>query len=132
MSVFDVLGTVGKLALPSFLKFWACGKPSLGSSNMVPRTEAAEAFLARRRAFFRSRFQLERGKSWRSESCRSCLNMSSFLHTWACGSHYSESEKIFARARHPRGGKCEISCIVIFLPSVFARTVDVVPDVGFW
>ena len=30
--------------LPSPLKFWTCGKPSLGSSDMVPQTEAAGAF----------------------------------------------------------------------------------------
>uniref|UniRef100_A0A2N9GKP3 Uncharacterized protein n=1 Tax=Fagus sylvatica TaxID=28930 RepID=A0A2N9GKP3_FAGSY len=38
--VFNVLGTVGKLALPFPLKFWTCGKPSLGSRDMVPRTGA--------------------------------------------------------------------------------------------
>jgi hypothetical protein len=88
-------------------------------------------FLARRRAIFRSRFRLDRGKSWRSESCTPCLNMSSFLKLWACGSHFSESERIFARARHPRGENYEIFSIVLFLPSVFARMVDVAPDVGF-
>ena len=57
--------------------------------------------------------------------------MSSFLRTWACGSYCSESDRIFARAQHPRGVKCEISSIVLFLPSVFTHMVDVAPDVGF-
>jgi hypothetical protein len=88
-------------------------------------------FLVHRRAFFRSRFQLDRGKSWRSESCTPCLNMSSFLRTRACGSNRCEMERIFARARHPPGGNNEIFSIVLFLPTVFARMIDVAPNVKF-
>jgi hypothetical protein len=44
MSDFDVLGTVGKLALPTFARFQIRGNPSLGSRDMVPRPGAAECF----------------------------------------------------------------------------------------
>uniref|UniRef100_A0A2N9IJL6 Uncharacterized protein n=1 Tax=Fagus sylvatica TaxID=28930 RepID=A0A2N9IJL6_FAGSY len=98
---------------------------------MVPRTEATRVFLARRRAIFRSRFRLDRGKSQRSESCTPCMNVSSFLKFWTCGSNRSDSERIRVRAQHPREENCEIFSIVLFLPSVFARMVDVTPDVGF-
>ena len=131
MSVFEVLGTVRNLALPSFLKFWTCGKPSLGKKDTVPRTEVIRVFLAHRRAIFRSRFRLDRGKSWRFESCTPCLNMSSFSKSWFRGSHFSESKRICARARHPRGENYEIFSIVLFHSSVFTRMVDMVPDVGF-
>ena len=88
-------------------------------------------FLVHRRAFFRSRFRLDRGKSWRSESCTPSLNMSSFLRTRACGSNRCETERIFARARHPPVGNNEIFNIILFLLSVFARMIDVTPDVRF-
>jgi hypothetical protein len=42
-----------------------------------------------------------------------------------------ESGRLCARARHPPGGNYEIFSIVLFLLSVFARTVDVVPDIRF-
>uniref|UniRef100_A0A2N9H139 Aminotransferase-like plant mobile domain-containing protein n=1 Tax=Fagus sylvatica TaxID=28930 RepID=A0A2N9H139_FAGSY len=53
---FDVLGTVGKLALPTFARFRVCGNPSLdlyrpcteaslGSQDMILRTEAVGMFL---------------------------------------------------------------------------------------
>ena len=117
--------------LPSSLKFWTCEKPSSGSRDMVPRTETTGVFLVRWRAFFQSRFRLDWGKSWRSEGCTSFLNMSFFLRIWARGSTRSESERFYAQARHPRGENYEIFSIVLFLPSVFARMVDVAPDVGF-
>ena len=88
-------------------------------------------FLARRRAIFRLRFRLDRGKSWRFESCTVCLNVSSFLRLWACGSTRCELERLCARARHHRGGNYEIFNIVLFHSSVFTRMVDVVPDVIF-
>ena len=59
ISDLDVLGTVGKLALPSFSRFWIHGKLSQGWRDMVPRTEATRVFQVRRRTFFRSRFQLD-------------------------------------------------------------------------
>jgi hypothetical protein len=40
MLVFDDLGILGKLAIPSFLKFWTCEKSSLGLRDTAPRTEA--------------------------------------------------------------------------------------------
>jgi hypothetical protein len=98
---------------------------------MLPRTEATKVFLVRRKAFFRSRFRLDRGKSWRSKSCTPCLNMSSFLRTPACGSNRCETEIFFARARHPPGGNNEIFSIVLFLSSVFAHVIDIAPDVRF-
>uniref|UniRef100_A0A2N9GHT9 Uncharacterized protein n=1 Tax=Fagus sylvatica TaxID=28930 RepID=A0A2N9GHT9_FAGSY len=62
MSDFDVLGTVGKLALPTFARFWICGNPSLGLRDTDPRTEAAGVFLVRLRTVFRSGFRLRPGK----------------------------------------------------------------------
>ena len=98
---------------------------------MVPQTEATGVFLARRKAIFWSRFRLDRGKFRRSESCTPCMNVSSFLKFWTCKSNRSESERIRVQGQHPRGENCGIFNIVLFLPSVFARTVDVALDVGF-
>uniref|UniRef100_A0A2N9HN67 Uncharacterized protein n=1 Tax=Fagus sylvatica TaxID=28930 RepID=A0A2N9HN67_FAGSY len=63
MSDFDVLGTVGKLALPTFCKVpgfaeiraWTC-------EIWLPRTEATGVFLVRLRAVFRSGFRLDPDK----------------------------------------------------------------------
>uniref|UniRef100_A0A2N9G8M1 Uncharacterized protein n=1 Tax=Fagus sylvatica TaxID=28930 RepID=A0A2N9G8M1_FAGSY len=59
---FDVLGTVGKLALPTFARFRICGNPSLDLRDMAPRTEATGVFLVRLRAVFRSGFRLDPDK----------------------------------------------------------------------
>ena len=98
---------------------------------MVPRTEATRLFLVCRRVFFRSRFRLDQGKSWWSESSTLCLNMSSFLRTRARRSNRCESERIFAQAQHRRGENYKIFSIALFNQSVFVRVVEVAPDVGF-
>ena len=102
MSDFDVLGTVGKLALPTFARFQIRGNPSLGSWDMVPRTEATGVFLVHRRAFFQSGFWLDSVKSRRSESCKSCTRVSSFQRTWARGSTCCEPGRLCAQARQRR------------------------------
>jgi hypothetical protein len=88
-------------------------------------------FLVHRRTFFRSRFRLDRGKYWRFESCTPCMNVSSFLCTQARGSTRCESGRLCAQARRRQGENYEIFSIVLFHLTVFARVIDVVPDVGF-
>ena len=114
-----------------FLKVLDLQETELGLERYDLANRGHRRFLARRRAIFRSRFQLDQENSWRSESCTPCLNMSSFLRTQAYGSNRCETERIFARAQHPPGGSYEIFSIVLFLPSVFEHMVDVAPDVGF-
>uniref|UniRef100_A0A2N9FBL8 Uncharacterized protein n=1 Tax=Fagus sylvatica TaxID=28930 RepID=A0A2N9FBL8_FAGSY len=128
---FDVLGTVGKLVFPSFLRYWTCGESSLGSRDMVPRTGATGVFLVRRRAIFRLRFRLDRGKSWRSESSTLCMNASSFQRAWTCGSTCCESGRLCAQAWQRRGKRSGIFSIALFRQPVFACAVDVAPHVGF-
>jgi hypothetical protein len=131
MSDFDVLGTVGKLALPTFARFRIRGNPSLGSRDMVPRTEAAGVFLVRLRTFFRSGFRLDPGKSWRSESSTSCMNVSSFQRARACGSTCCESGRLCAQAWQRRWESSGIFSTALFRRPVFVCVVDVAPDIGF-
>jgi hypothetical protein len=98
---------------------------------MVPRTGAVGVFLVRWRTFFRSRFRLDRGKSWRSESSTLCMNASSFQRVRACGSTCCESRRLCAQAWQRRGKKSGIFSIALFRRPVFACVVDAAPDVGF-
>ena len=100
--------------------------------DTASRTGAIGVFLLTGRLFFRSRFRPHRGRSWRSESFKSCLNVSSFLKFWTCRSNCSEQGRICVQRRPYHEENCEIFNMVSFLPSVFARMVDVAPDVGFW
>jgi hypothetical protein len=98
---------------------------------MVPRIEVAGVFLVHRRAFFRRRFRLDRGKPWRSESSTLCMNVSSFQRARACGSTCCEPGRLCAQARQCRGKSYEIFSTALFLRPVFVCVVDVAPDVGF-
>jgi hypothetical protein len=131
MSDFDVLGTVGKLALPTFARFRICGNPSLGPRDMVPRTGAAGVFLVRLRTVFRSGFRLDPVKSWRSESSTSCMNVSSFQNARACRSTCCESGRLCAQAWQRRWENSGNFSIALFRRPVFMCLVDVAPDIGF-
>uniref|UniRef100_A0A2N9GC75 Uncharacterized protein n=1 Tax=Fagus sylvatica TaxID=28930 RepID=A0A2N9GC75_FAGSY len=128
---FDVLGTVGKLALPTFARFQICRNPSLGSRDMVPRAEATGVFLVRLRAVFRSGFRLDPVNSWRSESSTSCMNVSSFQRAWARGSTCCESGRLCAQAWQRRWENSGIFSKALFRRPVFTRVVDAAPNVGF-
>ena len=86
------------------------------------------------RAFFRLRFRLDRGKSWRSESCTLCLNVSSFLWFWACGSTRCESRRLCAFCLFfvQEEKRVRFSARVPYFLSVFAHLFDLAPDIGFW
>jgi hypothetical protein len=131
MSDFDVLGTVRKLALPTFARFRIRGNPSLGSRDMVLRTEATGVVLVRLRTVFRSGFWLDPIKSWRSESSTSCMNVSSFQRAWACGSTCCESGRLCAQAWQRRWENSRNFSTALFRRPVFTRVVDVTPDIGF-
>ena len=51
-TIFDNLIVVGKLAIPSLLKFRTCENLSLGLGGTVPRTGAAGVFFLVGRLFF--------------------------------------------------------------------------------
>jgi hypothetical protein len=131
MSDFDVLGTVGKLALPTFARFWICRNPSLGSRDMVPRTEATGVFLVRLRTVFRSGFRLDPVKSWRSESSTSCMSVSSFQRARACESTCCESGRLCAQAWQRQWENSGYFSTALFRQPVFTRVVDVAPGIGF-
>uniref|UniRef100_A0A2N9IYW8 Uncharacterized protein n=1 Tax=Fagus sylvatica TaxID=28930 RepID=A0A2N9IYW8_FAGSY len=88
-----------------------------------------ECFLVHRRAFFRRRFWLDRGKPWRSESSTPCMNVSSFQRAQAHGSTCCEPGRVCAQARQRRWKSYENFSTTLFRRPVFARVVDVAPDV---
>ena len=131
MSDFDVLGTDGKLALPTFARFRIRGNPSLGLCDMAPRIEATGVFLVRLRVVFRSGFRLDPVKSRRSESSLPCMNVSSFQRTQACRSTCCESGRLCAQAWQHRWENSGVFSKTLFRWPVFTRVVDVALDVGF-
>ena len=130
MSDFDVLGTDGKLALPTFARFRIRGNSSLDLRDMAPRTEATRVFLVCLRAVFRPGFRLAPVNSWRSESSTPCMNVSSFQRTWPCGSTRCESERLCVQARQRRRDSYENFSTSLFHRPIFVDMVDGVPDVG--
>uniref|UniRef100_A0A2N9GT61 Uncharacterized protein n=1 Tax=Fagus sylvatica TaxID=28930 RepID=A0A2N9GT61_FAGSY len=95
------------------------------------KTQATGVFLVRLRAVFRSGFRLDPIKSWRSESSTSCMSVSSFQRTRACGSTCCESGRLCAQAWQRRWESSGNFSTALFRQPVFTRMVDIAPDVGF-
>uniref|UniRef100_A0A2N9I5F5 Uncharacterized protein n=1 Tax=Fagus sylvatica TaxID=28930 RepID=A0A2N9I5F5_FAGSY len=95
------------------------------------KTQATGVFLVRLRAVFRSGFRLDPIKSWRSESSTSCMSVSSFQRTRACGSTCCESGRLCAQAWQRRWENSGNFSTALFRQPVFTRMVDIAPDVGF-
>uniref|UniRef100_A0A2N9E3X9 Uncharacterized protein n=1 Tax=Fagus sylvatica TaxID=28930 RepID=A0A2N9E3X9_FAGSY len=129
--IFDVLGTVGKLALPNFARFRIRGNPSLGSRDMVPRTEAAGVFLVRLRTVFRSGFRLDPVKFLAIREFHVVHECVFFPTCPGLRINLLRVRKTLCASVATSVGNSGIFSTALFRRPVFTRVVDVAPDIGF-
>ena len=104
--MFDLAPNVGfrrswyrwKACATLFLKVPSSQETELGLEKYGPANRGRQSVFVHRRTFFQRRFWLDRGKAWRSESCTSCMHVSSFQRTQARGSTRCESGRLCAQA----------------------------------
>uniref|UniRef100_A0A2N9GNH8 Uncharacterized protein n=1 Tax=Fagus sylvatica TaxID=28930 RepID=A0A2N9GNH8_FAGSY len=135
MSDFNVLGTVGKLALPSFCKVPGFrGKSELRTERYGPANRGpVGVFLVRLEGIFPMRIPARPGKVLairEFHTVHECVffpNVPGLAESTCC-----ESGRLCAQAwqRRWRGYK-KLSAQPYFVGPVFTRVVDVAPDVGF-
>uniref|UniRef100_A0A2N9ETK3 Uncharacterized protein n=1 Tax=Fagus sylvatica TaxID=28930 RepID=A0A2N9ETK3_FAGSY len=133
MSDFDVLGTVGKLALPTFARFQICGKSELGLVRYGPANRGHRSvFGPFGGTFFRSGFRLDPVKFLAIREFHVVHECVFFPTCPGFADQLVASQEDSARKRGNVGGKSSgIFSTALFRRPVFTRVVDVAPDVGF-
>uniref|UniRef100_A0A2N9FBS0 Uncharacterized protein n=1 Tax=Fagus sylvatica TaxID=28930 RepID=A0A2N9FBS0_FAGSY len=133
MSDFDVLGTVGKLALPTFCKVPDLRKSELGTCEIWSREQRPPGvFLVRLRTVFRSGFRLDPVKFLAIREFHVVHGMCLLSNAPGLADQLVASQEDSARKRGNVGGKNSGTFSkTLFRRPVFTRVVDVAPDVGF-
>ena len=86
-----------------FLKVPGSQETEFGLEKYGPANRGHQSVFGLSEGIFRSGFRLDLGKSWRSESSTSCMDVSSFQRAQAWGSTCCESGRLCAQARQCRG-----------------------------
>uniref|UniRef100_A0A2N9GEC2 Uncharacterized protein n=1 Tax=Fagus sylvatica TaxID=28930 RepID=A0A2N9GEC2_FAGSY len=132
MSDFDVLGTVGKLALPTFARFQIRGNPSLGSRDMVPRPAVAGVFLVLFEDSFPIEIPARPGKILAIREfhvVHECVFFPTCPGLWI---NLLRVRKTLCASVATSVGKFrKFSAQPYFVGPVFTCVVDVAPDIGF-
>uniref|UniRef100_A0A2N9I4J8 Uncharacterized protein n=1 Tax=Fagus sylvatica TaxID=28930 RepID=A0A2N9I4J8_FAGSY len=133
MSDFDVLGTVGKLALPTFARFQISRESELGFVRYGPANRGHRGvFGPFGGTVFRSGFRLDPGKFLAIREFHVVHECVFFpTHARACRSTCCESGRLCAQAWQRRWENSGTFSKTLFRRPVFTRVVDVAPDVGF-
>uniref|UniRef100_A0A2N9HLH0 Uncharacterized protein n=1 Tax=Fagus sylvatica TaxID=28930 RepID=A0A2N9HLH0_FAGSY len=132
MSDFDVLGTVGKLALPTFARFRICGKSELGLVRYGPANRGHRGVFGPFEGSFPIGIPASPDKFLAIREFHVVHGMCpSFQRARARRSTCCESGRLCAQAWQRRWENSGTFSKTLFCRPVFTRVVDVAPDVGF-
>uniref|UniRef100_A0A2N9GHS1 Uncharacterized protein n=1 Tax=Fagus sylvatica TaxID=28930 RepID=A0A2N9GHS1_FAGSY len=132
MSDFDVLGTVGKLALPIFARFRIRGKSELGLVRYGPANRVHRGVFGPFEGSFPIGIPASPDKFLAIREFHVVHGMCpSFQCARARRSTCCESGRLCAQAWQRRWENSGTFSKTLFCRPVFTRVVDVAPDVGF-
>uniref|UniRef100_A0A2N9GH26 Uncharacterized protein n=1 Tax=Fagus sylvatica TaxID=28930 RepID=A0A2N9GH26_FAGSY len=132
MSDFDVLGTVGKLALPIFARFRIRGNPSLDFVRYGPASRVHRGVFGPFEGSFPIGIPADPDKILGDPRVPRRAWMCPLSNVPGLADQLVASQEDSVRKRGNVGGKFpELSAQTLFCRPVFTRVVDVAPDVGF-
>uniref|UniRef100_A0A2N9GU55 Uncharacterized protein n=1 Tax=Fagus sylvatica TaxID=28930 RepID=A0A2N9GU55_FAGSY len=132
MSDFDVLGTVGKLALPIFARFRIRGKSELGLVRYGPASRVHRGVFGPFEGSFPIRIPAAPINSWRSESSTSCMECVLLSNVPGLADQLVASQEDSVRKRGNVGGKIpETFSTALFRRPVFTRVALHRGELGF-
>uniref|UniRef100_A0A2N9H7D0 Uncharacterized protein n=1 Tax=Fagus sylvatica TaxID=28930 RepID=A0A2N9H7D0_FAGSY len=132
MSDFDVLGTVGKLALPTFARFLDSRKSELGLVRYGPANRGHRGVFGPFEGSFPIRIPARPGKILAIREFHVVHECVFFPTCPGSRINFVASQEDSARKRGNVGRKVpEVFSTTLFRRPVFTRVVDIAPDVGF-